>query len=217
MSTMATGPASNTSGSGSGLRLVRSAPRPAPRARQKVVPDEVLGVTILVLSELMFFAGLMSAFTIARAAAPEWPPPGQPRLPLEETAINTVALVISGGLAWWAGRRFHRLGPGSARWPLLAAIGLGAFFVLFQGGEWVAMLREGLTLTSSTAGSFFYLIVGVHGLHVLFGLAVLGWSFWAVARGAVDAAKTADRFWAARVFWYFVVGLWPFLYWRVYA
>jgi heme/copper-type cytochrome/quinol oxidase subunit 3 len=34
--------------------------------------------------------------SIVRASAAIWPPPDQPRLPLEETAINTVALFLSG-------------------------------------------------------------------------------------------------------------------------
>jgi len=43
-----------------------------------------------------------------------------------------------------------------------AALVLGAFFVVGQGLEWLALLRHGLTLTSSQLGSFFYLIVGLH-------------------------------------------------------
>ena len=44
-----------------------------------------------------------------------------------------------------------------ARLPMMLAILLGAFFVFSQGTEWVALIAEGLTLTSSTYGSFFYL------------------------------------------------------------
>ncbi|MEQ1504841.1 MAG: heme-copper oxidase subunit III [Myxococcota bacterium] len=190
------------------LRLVH----PPPKPRRKVVPNEVLGVTIFILTELMFFAGFISAFSISKAAAPMWPPPGQPRLPLEATAINTVALLISGGVAWWAGRQFDRVGPRSARAPLLVAIGLGAFFLVFQGFEWVSMLREGLTLTSSTHGAFFYLIVGTHGLHAVGGSIVL----MLLARSLWAERLTSDQFWAGRLFWYFVVLLWPVLYLMVY-
>lgn len=191
------------------LRIVR----PPPKARRKAVPNEVLGVTIFILTEMMLFAGFISAFTISRAAAPMWPPAGQPRLPLEATAINTVALLVSGALAWWAGRRFDRVGPRSARGPLVGAVLLGAFFVVFQGFEWAAMLGEGLTLTSSTHGSFFYLIVGLHGLHAIFGIGVLLTLF----TGLVRERLTSDGFWAGRLFWYFVVLLWPVLYWQVYT
>jgi heme/copper-type cytochrome/quinol oxidase subunit 3 len=190
------------------LRLVH----PPPRERRKVVPNEVLGVTIFILTEMKLFAGFISAFTISKAAAPMWPPAGQPRLPLEETAINTAALLLSGALAWWAGRQFERVGPRSARWPLVGSIALGAFFLAFQGMEWVALLREGLTLTSSTHGAFFYLIVGAHGLHALGGLAVM----LVLLRRLQGERLSPDEFWAGRLFWYFVVLLWPVLYWQVY-
>jgi cytochrome c oxidase subunit 3 len=190
------------------LRLVH----PPPRERRKVVPNEVLGVTIFILTEMMLFAGFISAFTISKAAAPMWPPPGQPRLPLEETAINTAALLLSGALAWWAGRQFERVGPRSARWPFIGSIALGAFFLAFQGVEWVAMLREGLTLTSSTHGAFFYLIVGAHGLHAIGGLLVM----MTLLSRLQKERLSPDAFWAGRLFWYFVVLLWPVLYWQVY-
>jgi cytochrome c oxidase subunit 3 len=190
------------------LRLVR----PPPKERRKAVPNEVLGVTIFILTEMMLFAGFISAFTISKASAPMWPPAGQPRLPFEETAFNTVALLISGALVWWAGRRFDRIGPRSARWPLAAGMALGVFFVVFQGFEWAAMLGEGLTLTSSTHGSFFYLIVGLHALHAVCGLLVLAFMMVSLVREQLGSAG----FWAGRLFWYFVVLLWPVLYWQVY-
>ncbi|NIP14241.1 MAG: hypothetical protein GWM88_05715, partial [Pseudomonadales bacterium] len=51
---------------------------------------------LFIIPETMVFAGLISAFSIVRAQFPLWPPPDQPRLPIEETAVNTVALLLSG-------------------------------------------------------------------------------------------------------------------------
>ena len=45
---------------------------------------------------------------LKRGAVGAWPPPGQPRLPLEETAINTLALLASGLMLWRARRAFAR-------------------------------------------------------------------------------------------------------------
>ena len=179
--------------------------------RTRVVANGVLGMLVFVMTEIMFFAGLVSAFTIVRSSALVWPPPGQPRLPLEETALNTLALLASGGMLF-AARRVYRRDPRRARTPLLAAMLLGAFFVVFQGAEWVALIREGLTLTSSTLGSFFYLIVGVHALHAVAALGVLAAAWWRLQRGWLPSGLLG----AAEVFWYFVVGVWPVLYWRVY-
>jgi len=179
--------------------------------REPVLPNGVLGMLIFVVTEIMLFAGLISAFTIVRAGAMVWPPPGQPRLPVEETLVNTGALLLSGALLFLARRR-HGRDPRAARGPLLGAIALGAFFVGFQGVEWIGLLSQGLTLTSSSLGSFFFLIVGLHAMHAVAGLGALAYAWWRMQKGWLGPGTLA----AAEVFWYFVVGMWPVLYWRVY-
>jgi cytochrome c oxidase subunit 3 len=167
---------------------------------------------IFIFTEAMLFAGLISAHTITKASsAVGWPPPGQPRLPVENTAVNTAALLLSGVLVFFAQRRFRR-GRAAAFAPLAGGIALGAFFVGFQGVEWVGLIREGLTLTSSTHGAFFYLIVGVHALHALAALAALVWAARTLRRAVLPPSTLA----AAALFWYFVVGIWPVIYLRVY-
>jgi cytochrome c oxidase subunit 3 len=179
--------------------------------RAELVPSSVLGVLIFVGTEIMLFAGFVSAFTIIRASAVLWPPPGQPRLPIAETAFNTLLLLASGVSLLLTRRRFAA-GPAAMRLPLLGAIGLGASFVVLQGREWVGLIAQGLTLTSSALGSFFYLIVGMHALHAVAALAVLVYAWRRLERGWLPQSTLA----AAEVFWYFVVGVWPILYWRVY-
>ena len=81
-----------------------------------------------------------------------------------------------------------------------------------QGVEWARLVAQGLTLTSSTLGSFFYLIVGLHALHAIAALCVLVYTWRRLERGWL----AQDQLAAAQVFWYFVVGLWPVLYGVVY-
>jgi cytochrome c oxidase subunit 3 len=188
------------------LRVVTN-PRPAP-----LVPNAVLGVLIFIFTEAMLFAGLISAHSITKASsAVGWPPPGQPRLPVEDTAVNTAALLLSGLVVFVAQRRFRRDRAG-AFLPLVAGIALGTFFVGFQGVEWVGLIREGLTLTSSAHGAFFYLIVGVHAVHALAALLALGWAALKLRRAVLAPSALA----ATALFWYFVVGVWPIIYLRVY-
>jgi len=184
---------------------------PAARRRQ-VAPNGVIGMLIFVVAEAMFFSGLISAHTIVKSGEIRgWPPPGQPRLPAGETLINTLALVASGVLVYVAYGAFIR-SPSRALRPMLGAVVLGGFFLGFQGMEWVAMLRQGLTMTSSTHGAFFYLIIGTHGLHVLGGLAAVVWAYLKLRRGDLVLSELVT----VSIFWYFVVALWPVLYWRVY-
>ncbi len=179
--------------------------------RSQIVPSAVMGMLIFVITEMMFFAGLVSAFMIVRASAMVWPPPNQPRLPLEETAVNTAALLLSGLVLFFARRTFQR-DRQRATMPLMISMLLGAFFVVFQGFEWVGLIREGLTLTSSTLGSFFYLIVGIHALHAVVALGVLAYAWLRLQRGWLTSSQLA----VAEIFWYLVVGVWPVLYLTVY-
>ena len=181
-----------------------------PRLRP-ILPSPVLGMLIFVIAEMMMFAGLMSAFSIVKAGALGWPPPGQPRLPVEATAFNTAALLASAVFLFVANSRYahnHNL----AKRPLFIAMGLAGFFIAFQGYEWVSLIRQGLTLTSSNHGSFFYLIVGLHGLHAIAGLSALGMAALKLRQGRLAPSSFA----ATQVFWYFVVALWPLLYFMVY-
>jgi heme/copper-type cytochrome/quinol oxidase subunit 3 len=177
------------------------------------MPSAVLAMLIFVSTEVMLFAGLISGFLILRAsAAGAWPPAGQPRLPLEETALNTLALLVSGFMLWRA-RCAFAVAPVRAQRPLAIAMALGAFFVLFQGYEWVMMIGQGLTITSSNHGSFFYLIVGLHALHAVAGITALSWTWWRLRDGFLAGSTFA----AVQVFWFFVVGLWPVLYLLIYT
>lgn len=187
-------------------------PLPALRRQRPIASNGVVGMVIFVVAETMFFAGLVSAFTIVKTTSVAgWPPVAQPRLPIERTALNTLALLASGPTLWIAARKFAK-SPALALRPLLAAMGLGAFFVIFQGSEWIQLIAQGLTMTSSTHGSFFYLIVGTHGLHAVAALLAL-----VAAARRLRAGRLSPSFFSAiQVFWYFVVALWPVLYWRVY-
>jgi heme/copper-type cytochrome/quinol oxidase subunit 3 len=187
-------------------------PRPA-EPREPLIPSSVLGMLLFVGSEVMLFAGLISAHGIARAGARGgvWPPPGQPRLPIELTAFNTVLLLLSGVALFVAGRAFMRGAARSRRWLTAAAV-LGGCFVGIQGFEWARLIREGLTLTSSTHGSFFYVIVGLHALHAVVAIGSVAWALQRLAAKKLELAQLQ----AVQVFWYFVVGIWPLLYWQVY-
>ena len=179
----------------------------------KRLPNSVLAMIIFVVTEIMFFAALMSAHTIARATVMGgvWPPPGQPRLPVERTAINTAILLVSGILLWIGNRRMSAEPERSQRY-VAGAIATGTAFVLVQGVEWVRLLREGLTMTSSNHGAFFYLIVGAHALHAVVAIIALAWVYVLMRRGTL----APSTFTATQIFWYFVVILWPVIYLRVY-
>ena len=219
--------------------------RPRPEKRRNVISDGVLGMLVFVFVEIMLFAGFISAFVIikSRAVGSVWPPLNQPRLPVESTAFNTLALIASGAVLLIAHRRYLRgprsagdrmtgrepAGPPGGRKPagppgigglfrdstgrlLVAATLLGGTFVALQGVEWLALIREGLTITSSTYGALFYTIIGAHAAHAVAAIGALGWATARLGAGML----TREVLSTVAIFWYFVVLVWPFLYVVVY-
>ena len=176
--------------------------------------DPTLGVVIFVGSEVMLFAGLLSAFLISRASASFWPPPNQPRLPVALTGFNTVLLIVSGFTMWRVVRSLRQHNKtGAMRWMVVTTV-LGALFLAIQGSEWAHLILFGLTMTSSLYGGMFYLIVGAHALHLIVAVGVLLFVASRVWRGRYDVDFRGVV--ACSVYWSFVVILWPIIYAMVY-
>lgn len=174
-----------------------------------------IGMALFIAAEAMFFAGLISAHLVFRAGNPAWPPIGQPRLPVVSTAFNTLILILS---AVFCHRAAGAIRVGRARasaYHLAATAVFGLLFIVLQGREWIRLVQFGLTLTSSVYGALFYTIIGLHGIHVLGGVAFLLFALkCSVEVLCVDKVRLVLEL--ARMFWNFVVALWPILYGLVY-
>ncbi len=188
---------------------------PAPTPRRRVVENGVLAMAVFLGTEAMLFAGLISAFLILRAGAALWPPADQPRLPVAVTGVNTAVLLLSAytmqraAAASRGGRRAELV-----RW-LAATAFLGGSFLLVQGAEWVQLIRHGLRASSSQYGAIFYTLIGCHGVHVLVAVSTLGALLGWIGRGCgVERCRTPVE--VCRLYWLFVVGVWPILYVLVY-
>ncbi len=181
------------------------------------IANGILGMLIFVVTEVMFFAALISAYLVLRAGTPEWPPWGQPRLPVAATAFNSVILLLSGWVLFHAYKAFSQTDPSLRKAKRLLAISilLGTFFVLFQGYEWIRLISFGLTITSSTYGGLFYLIIGTHAFHAIIALLILLRAY--IKFTPINSPSlTRTEFVVPQIFWYFVVGVWPLLYVTVY-
>jgi len=197
------------------LAMPRHARGPFGPEQARPVSNARLAILIVIAAEVMFFTGLVGAYLVFRLAAPEWPPPDLPRLPIGVTAANTVLLlasVVPMARAMRAIRRDDRLG--AARHALWTAV-LGTTFLAVQGLEWVRLVEHGLTLSSGPYGATFYVLIGCHGLHVLVAVVWL----LVVAALAHHGGFTATRHAALEtcaLYWYLVCGLWAFLFPLVY-
>ena len=167
----------------------------------------------LIAGEIMFFAGLVSAYFVLRSAAAQWPPPLQPRLPILVTGLNTLVLLAS-SLAIWRAVRARSDRAVLTRGLVVGGV-LGLVFLVVQGVEWVRLVGYGLTMASGAYGVTFYTLIGVHGLHVIGALGWLAFITVRVRHGrGLDHGASGLR--ACAMYWHFVVGLWPVLYVAVY-
>ena len=182
--------------------------------RKQPVSNGVLGMVFLIITEVMFFAGLISAYLVNRAGAPIWPPLDQPRLPIEVTAVNTLILILSGVFFILMSYNFSKGNKRVMLWLGLSIV-FGLIFVGIQGYEWINLIGYGLTTTSSIYGAFFYSIIGMHGFHVLIGISFLLY-LWRYLRNGRDTENGLRKIYAVSIFWYFVILVWPILYYLVY-
>ena len=178
------------------------------------ISSGVFGMLIFMVTEAMFFAGLISAYMVIRAGVEEWPPWGQPRLPVVATAFNTVVLLASGFIMAHSRACFKKNELALGRRWLGISILLGTFFLVFQGYEWIQLLKFGFTLSSSVYGGLFYLLIGAHGVHVMGALAVLIYAWYRIKTPGNHI--TPEGLYPFQLLWYFVVCVWPVLYVLVY-
>ena len=171
----------------------------------------VLATLVFVCSEVMFFAALISAFLITKASSGVlFVPPAQVTLPVAATAANTLILIVSGYLLHLATVRFVDRQQQALHLFALAII-CGAVFVGCQGYEWVKLISYGMSMTSGIFAACFFLLIGAHAVHA--AVTVLVMVYFRFLRGQ---SLHVDNLKALRLFWLFVVGIWPVLYGLVY-
>ena len=142
----------------------------------------------------MFFAALMSSYFVIKRGRPDFVTDIVP-LPVHAAGFNVAVLLFSGVLIF--------------RKQLLQTIIVGTFFLLFQIFLCFKLMNAGLTMNTSIFGGCYYLMVGAHIAHVIFGLI-------AMMRLYLDEKIDTHSMRAAQVYWIFVVAVWPVLYAQIY-
>jgi cytochrome c oxidase subunit 3 len=162
-----------------------------------------VGVMIWLGSEFMFFSGLFAAFFTIRAHAQVWPPPGTKLDTYQALAFTFVLLASSPTmqLGVWAQERGERA---KARFWVVVSLLLGAAFLGNQAYEWKTIPFRPHT---NAYGSLFYIMSGLHGLHVLLGLVAMIFLLIRMAGPRGDAGET-PVFQAIGYYWHFVDIVW---------
>lgn len=180
-----------------------------------LVSSARLAMALFIAAEVMLFGGLIGAFLVFRFGSEEWPPAGLPLLPIRLTGVNTVVLFASCIPMARAVAAIRRNDTAGLRSGLLLTATLGIVFLAIQGSEWASLVGHGLTITSGPYGSTFYVLIGMHGLHVVGAVAWLVVVLVGSFLGRFDARHYAAVDLAA-IYWYFVSALWTVLFPLVY-
>jgi cytochrome c oxidase subunit III len=163
------------------------------------------GIAVGIISILMFFMALASAFLVRKGSGGDWVPIHIPAL----LWLNTVVLLLSSVTLEIARKRLAKNDPAGFRNFWLITTILGILFLVGQFTAWRQLNSQGIYLATNPASSFFYVFTGAHALHLIGGVIALIY----VARRNFDTAKVT-RSVAAELtsyYWHFLDALWLFL------
>src|SRR6266850_7515581 len=162
-------------------------------------------ITIALVSILMFFMALASAFIVLRRGSDVWVSVHLPPILL----ANTLILLASSVTLEAARRRLSLTDPSGFRKFWLLTTGLGILFVGGQLIAWRQLVAQGVYIASNQASSFFYIFTCAHAVHLLGGVgALLYVSFRKFEKTSVSLSVAAE---IASYYWHFMDGLWVFL------
>jgi cytochrome c oxidase subunit 3 len=166
-------------------------------------PKLVALVTLLAVIT-SFFALVVSAYTL-RMELGDWIPLTEPQLLWTNTAVLVLASIAfqwtrnaaSAGIT-------QRLKPGLVITGLLTSA-----FLVGQYIAWQQLNASGHYVTSNPADAFFFLLTGVHALHILGGMYVWGRATIRVYSGNDNVEESIQL---CTVYWHFLLVVWLALF-----
>ena len=178
------------------------------------IPGEA-GVWVFILGDMVVFALLFGAFVYYRAA--DVPLFASAQLSLNQSlgALNTLLLLTSSWFVVHGVEAVRARRATLAHGMLAAAFGCGVGFMLVKYFEYGEKLRAGFTITSNDFFMYYYLLTGIHLLHVTIGMAVLAY-LWQRLRSAADIDAQLSAVESGASFWHMVDILWILLFALVY-
>lgn len=171
-----------------------------------------IGMWLAIGSIAMLFTALTSAY-VMRAGGSGWDDIQLPGL----LWVSTGLIVASSVTIEMARRALRRDEYATYRRWLTVSLLLGFGFLATQLFAWRQLAAQGIYLASNPHSSFFYLLTGLHGLHLLGGILGLSFLLWRATRTMRDVSKqaTLKRRAAADavgIYWHFMDGLWVYLF-----
>ncbi len=182
-----------------------------------------LGMWIFLVTEVLFFGGMFTAYVIYRAQYTRAFEGASNLLDLKLGAFNTVVLILSSltmALAVWAGQKGRR---NLIIAYLSATILLGGVFLGVKAIEYTQkfthhevpgphfIVPEGLPRQSEMFFSLYFCMTGLHALHMVIGIGLLLWLILRARRGEFTPEYNTPVDMVG-LYWHFVDIVWIYLF-----
>ncbi|WP_127531247.1 cytochrome o ubiquinol oxidase subunit III [Paenibacillus kobensis] len=175
---------------------------------------KTLGFWIFLMTDVIIFGCLFAVYVVLRNNTAGGPTAEELfKMPgvIAETFILLTSSFTSGlaVLMMHAGKKKALIG-----WLAVTAI-LGAAFITLEVTEFIDMVHEGATISTSGFLSGFFTLVGTHGLHVSIGLVwMVGLMIQLSKRGITPVTKRKVE--VLSLYWHFLDVVWIFVLTVVY-
>ena len=173
-----------------------------------------LGMWVFLAGETMLFGGLMGVFALVAISHGGWGADGA-HVNWRLGAINTFVLFTSSLTAALAQGAARLQDSARAKRYLGTTALLGALFLVIKAFEYAGDFREGFTPLAGLFWSFYYVMTGLHVVHLLAGIVVIFGLTLMVNPGTPDAWLERKLKYVC-LYWYFVEIVWVFLFALVY-
>ncbi len=180
-------------------------------AGTRILDPAQLALWFFLATVTMLFAAFSSAYLIRRASA-DWLPVALPGILWATTAVLALSSVTLE-----LGRRAsaHRT---ALRWVAATAF-FGVAFVAGQVLAWRQLAASGVYLPTNPHSSFFYILTGLHALHLAGGIVFVAWVVLRLTRRGHHHGTPAELDAGHRrylglcaTYWHFLGGVWVYLF-----
>src|SRR5262245_45861941 len=173
-----------------------------------------VGMACLIIGESAIFTIFLVAYLYYIGKSLGGP---MPRDVLETPIFFTVCLLSSSVTVHLAGMALERGARGAFLGLWLLTLTLGGLFLYGTGQEWHRLIYEhGLTISTNLFGTTYYSLVGLHGLHVIVGLILMGIVAVLAVVGHVGR-EHSPRIGVLSLYWHFVDVVWIVVFTVVYV
>ena len=166
-------------------------------------------------SECLFFGSMISTYLLYRNRVIEGPTPHE-IYDIPYTSVSSFVLLMSSLTMVLGLSAIQRGDQRALRSWLLATAFLGLTFIGGQIYEFTTFVEEGLTLSTSTFGSAFFMLTGFHGAHVTVGILMLLALYGLSLAGKLESPDGARPVEFIGLYWHFVDIVWIVIFTVVY-